>query len=186
MDNEKLIYRYDNGIELHRGTNKVVRRMKKKNGTVVETVYPEVLWSALLDNGKLIDECEYMEEEEMLERHDLPYAPLKITSEGIENLVMGIVSSASREYQAIKCLDDNTPTKRSLELFFLSDWFTHLTGMDGRMILARLKDSYRCFGCPLFHLKDNECLAMHKETYQKANVNPHTERHEDCPLKRRL
>jgi len=58
--------------------------------------------------------------------------------QGIENLVTGIVSQAAKDYRKVRHLEDSYE-KQELEEFFLSKWFYQLTGVDGQMVLDRLK-----------------------------------------------
>lgn len=58
--------------------------------------------------------------------------------QGIENLVTGIVSQAAKDYRKVRYLEDSYE-KQELEEFFLSKWFYQLTGVDGQMVLDRLK-----------------------------------------------
>lgn len=58
--------------------------------------------------------------------------------QGIENLVTGIVTQAAKDYRKVRHLEDSYE-KQELEEFFLSKWFYQLTGVDGQMVLDRLK-----------------------------------------------
>ena len=182
MDNERIIQTYDNGLVLVRGTKLVKRPSHKKDGTITYQVFPEVLHSALYDEeGNLVDECEWADEDAMMARHKLPRVELKINPAGAENLVEGIVASAGKDYQHIRLVAEDNYSKRKLEKFFKSNWFNFLTGLDGKMILARLKDAPRCSICPLY---EDGCTAMRAEDYP-TDINPTKQRPNNCPLKRR-
>ena len=53
-------------------------------------------------------------------------------------LVQAIVKQAAKDYRDVRYMD-KSPEKERLEEFFLSDWFNDLTGLDGEMVLGRLK-----------------------------------------------
>lgn len=62
----------------------------------------------------------------------------EMCEQGIENLVTGIVTQAAKDYRKVRHLEDSYE-KQELEEFFLSKWFYQLTGVDGQMVLDRLK-----------------------------------------------
>ena len=62
----------------------------------------------------------------------------EMCEQGIENLVTGIVTQAAKDYRKVRHLE-NSYEKRELEEFFLSTWFHQLTGLDGQMVLDKLK-----------------------------------------------
>ena len=57
---------------------------------------------------------------------------------GITKLVEAIVKRAADDYRKVRYLDESYE-KKKLEEFFLSKWFSDLTGLDGKMVLDRLK-----------------------------------------------
>ena len=57
---------------------------------------------------------------------------------GIFNLVQAIVKQAAKDYRAVRYKKESYE-KDKLEEFFLSKWFSDLTGLDGEMVLGRLK-----------------------------------------------
>ena len=61
-----------------------------------------------------------------------------IADKGAENLVEGIVRQAAHDYRKVRHMND-CYEKEKLEEFFLSGWFHLLTGLDGVLVLGRLK-----------------------------------------------
>lgn len=57
---------------------------------------------------------------------------------GVENLVEGIVKQAAKDYRKVRDKEESAE-KTDLERFFLSKWFHTLTGLDGKLILEKLK-----------------------------------------------
>ena len=57
---------------------------------------------------------------------------------GIFNLVQAIVKQAAKDYRDVRYKDESYE-KEKLEEFFLSKWFNDITGLDGEMVLGRLK-----------------------------------------------
>ena len=57
---------------------------------------------------------------------------------GVMNLVAGIVKQAANDYRKVRHLKESYE-KDKLEEFFLSGWFQFLTGLDGELVLGRLK-----------------------------------------------
>ena len=65
----------------------------------------------------------------------------------VENLINAIVLQAVVDWQhaqkKLKKVPDDPQSKRliaDIESFFLSEWFTFLTGIDGETLLNRLKN----------------------------------------------
>ena len=61
-----------------------------------------------------------------------------ISDKGAENLVEGIVKQAANDYRKVRNMEE-CYEKEKLEKFFLSGWFHLLTGLDGALVLGRLK-----------------------------------------------
>ena len=57
---------------------------------------------------------------------------------GVFNLVQAIVKQAAKDYRVVRH-EKESYEKNKLEKFFLSKWFSDLTGLDGEMVLGRLK-----------------------------------------------
>lgn len=57
---------------------------------------------------------------------------------GVMNLVEAIVKQAAKDYRAVR-YEKESYEKDKLESFFLSGWFHLLTGLDGDLVLERLK-----------------------------------------------
>ena len=62
----------------------------------------------------------------------------EMCEQGIENLVTGIVTQAAEDYRKVRYLK-HSYEKQELEEFFLSTWFHQITGLDGQMVLDKLK-----------------------------------------------
>ena len=59
----------------------------------------------------------------------------EMCEQGIENLVTGIVTQAAKDYRKVRYLE-NSYEKQELEV---STWFHQITGLDGQMVLDKLK-----------------------------------------------
>ena len=59
----------------------------------------------------------------------------EMCEQGIENLVTGIVTQAAKDYRKVRHLE-NSYEKQELEV---STWFHQITGLDGQMVLDKLK-----------------------------------------------
>lgn len=62
----------------------------------------------------------------------------EMCEQGIENLVTGIVTQAAKDYRKVRHLE-HSYEKQELEEFFLSAWFHQITGLDGQIVLDKLK-----------------------------------------------
>ena len=60
---------------------------------------------------------------------------------GIYNLVEAIVKQVAKDYRKVRYSEkqDDICEKEKIERFFLSRWFYVLTGLDGEMVLDKLK-----------------------------------------------
>ena len=59
----------------------------------------------------------------------------EMCEQGIENLVTGIVTQAAKDYRKVRHLE-HSYEKQELEV---STWFHQITGLDGQMVLDKLK-----------------------------------------------
>ena len=64
--------------------------------------------------------------------------PETMDEEGCMRLVKAICAQAANDYRAVRHRERSI-VKEEIESFFLSDYFEQLTGLDGGMILERLK-----------------------------------------------
>ncbi len=64
-------------------------------------------------------------------------------TDGYERLANAIVVQAAKDYRSAikgKRTKAKTAEVKEIEEFFLSDWFTTLTDVDGRVILKKLQE----------------------------------------------
>lgn len=89
-------------------------------------------------------QCYSMDREKRFASEDSgpPMPPLKvedITDEGYIALMKAVVSRAGQDVSKYK---PGTQIRVSAENFFRSDWFSALTGLDGKLILRELQEEY--------------------------------------------
>lgn len=61
---------------------------------------------------------------------------MEVNTDGMHNLVIGVVALAVKDYErALR----NDVHDAKLELFFKSEWFTMLTGLDGEEAMQAVK-----------------------------------------------
>ena len=73
----------------------------------------------------------------------------RVERENLDALVRGIVRQAAYDWRSAMAILSREPdcgqadrTRKECERFFLSDYFHALTGLDGTMILNRLKKEF--------------------------------------------
>lgn len=58
---------------------------------------------------------------------------------GLENIAMGVVAQAARDYEkALRC--NNEREIKKLERFFRSEYYSSLTNIDGEYMIQKLKE----------------------------------------------
>ena len=196
-NSDEQLFRKIGCYQLYRGTaTKKVKiiSLREEGKRAKEEVYDKCEFSRLVKNGRTVRYFPTYQERTVLAKYGLSLED-NFEDLGFENLLFGIFRDAGIQYRKCKIelekikagekkgnIDDLKYKLLELEAFFTGDFCQSMTNGQGKMILAKLKDSQCCMECPLYDKKACCCEIVCKKEFDEAEINPLVERPEFCEI----